>query len=95
MEEPTSNVDSQLHKLTETMTSIQDNFNNLHQGILGKIGEYDSNLKEVGSSVKAMDQVFKNILPSLTDSVNKLSRISNGPSTKAATTQGSKNPFVK
>ena len=68
-------MDSRVHKVEETVNALKDSFNNLHQGVLGKISEYDTNLKDVGSSVKAMDQVFKSVLPTLTESVSKLGRI--------------------
>ncbi|MBW2998069.1 hypothetical protein KY321_00895 [Candidatus Woesearchaeota archaeon] len=71
-------IQNQVTKLEEEMSHIKENYNNLHQGVLGKISEYDNNLKDVGSSVKAMDKVFKNILPTLTNSVNRLARMS-GP----------------
>lgn len=70
-------VDTQLIRFEQEITLLKENFDKLHEGILGKISEYDANLKDVGSSVKAMDEVFKRVLPSLTDSVNKLSRIAN------------------
>jgi len=70
-------ADSQLVRMEQELGLLKQNFETLHEGILGKISEYDNNLKNVGSSVKAMDQVFKKVLPSLTDSVNKLSRIAN------------------
>jgi len=71
-------ISGQVSRLEEEMKHIKESYNNLHQGVLGKISEYDSNLKEVGSSVKAMDKVFKNILPTLTNSVNRLARMSGG-----------------
>ncbi len=71
-----------MNKVEHITDSLKENFDKLHQGILGKISEYDGNLKEVGSSVKAMDQVFKEVLPSLTESVNKLGRIANNGQNK-------------
>ena len=44
--------------------------------MLGKITEYDDNLTNVGTEIKAMGKVFSKVLPSLTDSVNKLQRYS-------------------
>jgi len=69
--------ESTIMRLEEDVKHLKDNYDRLHQGVLGKISEYDSNLKDVGSSVKAMDKVFKQILPTLTDNVNKLSRMTN------------------
>lgn len=62
--------------LEAEVKGLKDSYQKLHEGVLGKIGEYDTNLQEVGSSIKAMDQVFKKVLPELTESVNKLQRMS-------------------
>jgi hypothetical protein len=70
-------VDSQLMRFDQEIKLLKENFDKLHEGILGKISEYDTNLKDVGSSVKAMDEVFKRVIPSLTDSVGKLNRMAN------------------
>lgn len=77
--------ESAITKLQHEIESLKENMDKLHEGVLGKISEYDTNLQDVGSSIKAMDQVFKKVLPSLTESVNKLSRISNtnSPSKKS------------
>jgi len=72
-------IDSQVIKLTQEMGLLKENFDKLHEGVLGKISEYDNNLKDVGSSVKAMDEVFKKVLPTMTESVNKLSKLANTP----------------
>ena len=85
-------MDSKVHKIEESVNALKESFNNLHQGVLGKISEYDTNLKDVGSSVKAMDKVFKNVLPTLTESVSKLGRIT-GVSPKVEKPK-SGNPFL-
>ncbi len=50
----------------------------LKQGMLGKISDYDHNLSEVGTEIKAMEKVFQQVLPTLTESVNKLEKITKG-----------------
>ncbi|MFH1642803.1 MAG: hypothetical protein ABIC04_07960 [Nanoarchaeota archaeon] len=65
-------------KITKIQTEIENlktNFDALHKGILGKVSEYDQNLIEVGTEIKAMEKVFQKILPTFTENVNKLSRI--------------------
>lgn len=70
--------EERIAKVEAAYAAVKENFDKLHEGVLGKISEYDTNIKDVGSSVKAMDQVFKKILPTLTDSVNKLHTMSGG-----------------
>jgi len=68
---------TKLTTLEQDIKNLQTNFDSLHKGILGKISEYDKNLTDVGTSIKAMDKVFKEVLPSFTENVNKLDRIAN------------------
>ena len=66
------------HKLTsieQQIEGIKENFATLHQGVLGKVGEYDKNIGDLGVEIKAMEKVFKEVLPTLTDNVNELSSI--------------------
>jgi len=70
--------DAMEHKvaaLENNFTNIQTSFDKLHQAIIGKIGEYDQNILNVGTEIKAMEKVFQKILPTFTENVNELSRI--------------------
>jgi prefoldin subunit 5 len=68
-------TDGTLKKLSQEMIDLKANFDKLHKGILGKITEYDQNIINVGTEVKAMEKVFQKVLPTFTDNVNELSRI--------------------
>lgn len=66
------------HKITsieQQIEGLKENFGSLHQGVLGKVGEYDKNIGNLGIEIKAMEKVFKEVLPTLTDNVNELSAI--------------------
>lgn len=69
-------VATKLTQLQQQIDDLKSSFDSLHKGILGKITEYDENLTNVGTEIKAMEKVFSKVLPSLTESVNKLDRIS-------------------
>ena len=47
----------------------------LQQALVGKIGEYDQNILNVGMEIKAMEKVFQKVLPQFTENVNELSRV--------------------
>ncbi|MBN2052095.1 hypothetical protein JW756_01210 [Candidatus Woesearchaeota archaeon] len=70
-----ADVETKLIKLDQRLESIKDDFDKLHQAIIGKIGEYDKNILEVGAEIKAMEKVFSKVLPVFTENVNELSRI--------------------
>ena len=65
-----------------TIVSIEQQFNDLkqqferlHQALIGKIGEYDKNILDVGAEIKAMEKVFSKVLPLFTENVSELNRI--------------------
>jgi Mg2+ and Co2+ transporter CorA len=68
-------VESRVTKMEQQMDDLQKNFDRLHNGVLGKITDYDQNLQNVGAEIKAMDRVFQKVLPTLTDNVSELSNI--------------------
>lgn len=68
-------TDERMTKLDQSFTDLKGNFESLHKALLGKIGEYDKNILEVGTDIKAMEKVFEKVLPRFTENVNELSRI--------------------
>ena len=62
-------------KIETEFKNLKEGFDNLHQGILGRIAEYDKGLSNIGTEIKALEKVFQKILPTLTENVNELSRI--------------------
>ncbi|MBD3164761.1 hypothetical protein GF323_06185 [Candidatus Woesearchaeota archaeon] len=71
-------TDNEIKKMEQEITNLKERFESLHKGILGKITEYDQNLTNVGTEIKAMDKVFQKILPTFTENVNKLDRLIKG-----------------
>ncbi|MFA6088570.1 MAG: hypothetical protein WC755_01780 [Candidatus Woesearchaeota archaeon] len=68
-------TESRLDRIEEAMESMKSQFSDLHKGVLGKIGEYDNNITDIGSEIKALEKVFQKILPTFTENVNELTRI--------------------
>lgn len=71
-------VEDRLSKLEQQMIDLRLSMDSLTKSIMGKISSYDQNITEVGTEVKAMEKVFSKVLPSLTESVNKLDRMTKG-----------------
>ena len=76
--ESNKEMEARLIKAEAELQNLKENFENLHKGVLGKITDYDQNLVNVGTEIKAMERVFQKILPTFTDNVNRLSRIAEG-----------------
>ncbi len=71
-------TDTRLGIFEKTLSDLKDTLESLNRAIIGKVEEYDKSLLSVGTEMKAMEKVFKQILPSLTSNVTELSRITKG-----------------
>ena len=67
--------EDRLAKLEQQLIDLRLSIDSLTKSIMGKITQYDQNILDVGTEVKAMEKVFQKVLPSLTESVNKLDRM--------------------
>ncbi|MBI5389593.1 hypothetical protein HZB01_04405 [Candidatus Woesearchaeota archaeon] len=68
-------TEQRIAKLEQKMTDLHTSFEQLHTAIVGKIGEYDEHILQVGNQLKSMETVFQKVLPSFTENVHELSRI--------------------
>ena len=70
--------ENRLAKLEQQMIDLRLSIDSLTKSIMAKVSAYDQNIVDVGTEVKAMEKVFQKVLPSLTESVNKLDRMTKG-----------------
>ena len=68
-------VETKINALQQDFNHLKQDFDKLHQAVIGKIGEYDKNILNVGAEVKAMEKVFSKVLPMFTENVGELSRV--------------------
>lgn len=68
-------TESRISKIEQQLSDLRGNFDRLHEGVLGKLTDYDKGIKEVGVEIKALEKVFQKVLPGFIDNVNELSRI--------------------
>jgi uncharacterized protein YoxC len=68
-------TESRIEEVEKKISELKRSFEELHRAIVEKVSDYDKNITEVGTEIKAMENVFKKILPTLTSNVNELSRI--------------------
>ena len=68
-------TESRITRMDQQLTDLRDQFEKLHQAVVGKVGEYDQHILDVGAEVKAMEKVFSKVLPVFTDNVAELSRV--------------------
>ena len=70
--------EDRLAKIEQQIIDLRLSMDSLTKSIMDKISSYDRNIVDVGTEVKAMEKVFQKVLPSLTESVNKLDRMTKG-----------------
>lgn len=70
-----SSVELKVNTLETEIKGLKSDFSTLQKAILGKIGDSDATMKDVATDIKALEQVFKKILPGFVENVNELSRI--------------------
>ena len=68
-------AETRISSLQQEFSTLKDDFDKLHQAVIGKIGEYDKNILMVGAEVKAMEKVFSKVLPVFTEKVNELADV--------------------
>ncbi len=71
-------VEVDIQKLKDEQSALKDEFDQLRQGVLGKVGEYDERMRNVASELTAVQKVFKEVIPPFTENVAELSRITKG-----------------
>ncbi len=62
-------------KIQSDFENLRKDYDNLTKGVLGKVGEYNQNISNIGVEIKAMEKVFEKVLPLFTENVHTLDRI--------------------
>jgi prefoldin subunit 5 len=69
-------TEAKINQLDQRFNDLKTEYDNLNKGILGKIGEYDKNIVNIGVEIQAMEKVFEKVLPTFTENVHTLDRVS-------------------
>ena len=70
--------EDRIAKLEQQLIDLRLSIDSLTKSITSRISSYDQNIVDVGTEIKAMEKVFQKVLPNLTESVNKLDRMTKG-----------------
>lgn len=70
--------EDRLAKLEQQIIDLRLGIDSLTKSVISKVSSYDQNIMDVGTEIKAMEKVFQKVLPNLTESVNKLDRMTRG-----------------
>jgi len=69
------NVSLNLTAIKQEMLRMQGRFDSLQRGVLGKIHDYDTNIADVGTEIKALEKVLQKIMDPLTSNIKDLQKI--------------------
>ncbi len=69
--------DREMVSIKQELIRTQDRFNNLQKAVLGKVSEYNENILNIGTEMKALEKVFEKILDPLVTNIKELERITN------------------
>jgi len=70
--------EDRIAKLEQQIMDLRISIDSLTKSMVSKISAYDQNIVDVGTEIKAMEKVFQKVLPTLTENVNKLDRMTKG-----------------
>lgn len=68
-------VEDDLEAAKQEILRIQSRFDTMQAAMIGKIGEYESSMKDLSVEMKALEQVMQKILEPLTSNIKELGRI--------------------
>ena len=68
-------VNARMERIEQQVTDIKSDLDGLHKAIIARVGEYDKTLSSVGTEIKAMEKVFKDVLPEMTSNIQELSKL--------------------
>jgi len=71
-------IEEKQSKLINDVQKLKEDFSVLHQGVLGKLEDYDNRMQEVGTELKAVGKVFKDVIPEFVENVKELDSITKG-----------------
>ncbi len=70
-------IEEKQMRLSSDLEKLKEDFKVLHQGVLGRLEDYDGRMRDVGTELKAVGKVFKDVIPEFVENVKELSSIKN------------------
>jgi hypothetical protein len=59
-------------QMISDLEKLKEDFKTLHHGVLGKLEDYDHKMQDVGTELKAVGKVFKDVVPEFVENVKEL-----------------------
>src|SRR3989344_1670709 len=75
-------TDNEVTAIKQEILRTQNHFADLQKAVLGKVSEYNENILNINTEMKALAKVFQKILQPMTENIKELSRITEKMKTK-------------
>jgi len=75
-------IDNDITSIKQEILRTQNHFASLQKAVLGKVSEYNENILNINTEMKALEKVFEKIIQPLTSNIKELNRITNKLKTK-------------
>jgi hypothetical protein len=66
---------NEMESIKQEILRFEQRLENLQKAVIGKVSDYDKDIKAIGTDIKALEQVLQKILSPLTINVKELSRL--------------------
>jgi hypothetical protein len=70
-------LNSKLEEMGQSYNILEEEFNKFQKKVYTKVEQYDTNILDVNSEMKALEKVFSKITPTLVNNINELKNITN------------------
>ncbi|MEK6932583.1 MAG: hypothetical protein AABW56_02195 [Nanoarchaeota archaeon] len=68
-------INNDIESLKQELLRTQERLHNLQNVMVGKVTEYSKNINDIGTEMKALEQVFQRILQPLTSNIKDLNKV--------------------
>ena len=68
-------VRTDILSIKQELIRTQERLENLQKAVLGKVSEYDKDVREIGTEIKALEKVMEKILEPLTSNIKDLQKV--------------------
>ena len=69
------NVRNEIVSIKQEVVRINGRFENLQNSVIGKVREYNKNIEDIGTDMKALEKVFEKIIEPLTTNIRELNKV--------------------
>jgi hypothetical protein len=75
-------VRNDILSIKQELIRTQERFENLQRAVVGKVSEYDKDIRDVGTEIKALEKVLERIIDPLTSNIRDLQKVTDELKTK-------------